>query len=184
MRKLRIAAWAVKEGNVTLSNGLIRVNPNKPTFGSLMLIEDVATISGGFITQRNKTGFIVGQVAQLEAIIKAKGLKAGDDFNEKMGEAYKIVTIEMVESATPEGRGFKAKINPTTNEALTKDGEAIFWRRQVVPESSAEVDVLIDHDGKGESNQGTPRDSHQYAGLNQEEIAEFSGAAKLQQRGK
>lgn len=182
MSKLRIGKWDTsKPANVTKSNGLVRINPNKPEFGSMMVIEDVVSIGGGFIRKRNKIGFIVGTVADLEDIIKTHNLKEGDDFCEKVGP-HRIVTDEKLESETPEGRAYKEKINPRTNEPLTLGGEKIFWRRYVVPENSLEQDHLIQHDN--DQSMGNVRGEQHYEHVNQDEIEEFKKAASIQRSGK
>lgn len=182
MTTLRIGKWdGSKAANVTRKNGLIRVNPNKPDFGSMMLIEDVVGINGGFIRKRNKTGFIVGTIADLETVIDRFGLKEGDNFCEKVGP-HRIVTDERLESETPEGRAYKEKINPRNNEPLTLGGEKIFWRRYVVPENSPEQDHLIQHDN--DQSIGTVRGEPHYEHVNQDEVQEFKKAASAQKPGK
>lgn len=146
MAKLRIAKWEAKEGNTLTANGLIRVNPNKPEFGSLMLISTSLKLSNSFANVRPKVGFIVGRVTELEGMINEYNLKAGDDFSAKVGEPHKIVTLEKVESEIPENQGYRPKINPTTGEHLTKDGEPIYWKTEVVAEGSDVHDVYLQHD--------------------------------------
>lgn len=159
--KLKVSKWEAKAGNELAANGLIRINPNKPNYGSLMLIAVVATLSNGFMNVKNKVGFIVGEVKNLEALISNFGLKEGDDYSAKVSPS-RIVTLEKVESEVPEGQGYRAKINPQTNEQLTKDGEAIFWKTEVVAEGSDILDTYLTHD----------REPAQDAA-----IKEFSGAA-------
>jgi hypothetical protein len=143
--KLRVAKWEAKDGNELSANGLIRLNPNKPEFGSLMLISSTITLSGGFANRRNKVGFIVGNVEDLEAMIKEYNLREGSDYSQAVAP-HRIVTQELVESEVPENRGYREKINPTTNEVLTKDGEPIYWKTEVVSEGSDIQDTLIQHD--------------------------------------
>lgn len=182
MRNLRVGQWQVKDTNVLAGNGLIRINPNKPGFGSIMLVEDVVDVSGGgFARKRNKTGFITGTITDLEAIIHQYGLKVNDNFNEKVGKEFKIVTHEMLENQAPEGRSFKAKINPRTGEALVSQGQKIFWRRFVVEANSPETDILIQHDNVQSTGK---RGEQHYEGLNEEAAKEFKAAASKQVAGK
>lgn len=160
--KLSISKWEAKAGNELTANGLIRVNPNKREFGSLMLITVVSAISNGFLNVKNKVGFIVGRVADLENMIKAYDLREGDDFSKKVAP-HRIVTLEKLESELDDTRGWKEKMNPSTGEILTKDGETIMWRTEVVPEGSDTYDSFIKHDTV------TAED---------EAVKEFSGAAE------
>jgi len=143
--KLKVSKWEEKAGNELTANGLIRVNPNKPEFGSLMLISTVAALSNGFMNVKNKVGFIVGRVADLTNMIKEYGLKDGDDFSTKVAP-HRIVTLEKLESEIPENQGFREKINPSTGEVLTKNGESIYWKTEVVAEGSDVQDTYIKHD--------------------------------------
>lgn len=143
--KLTVAKWEQKEGNQLTSNGLIRVNPNKPEYGSLILLHVAMSISNGFANKRTKVGFITGAVDDLKDMITSFGLKEGSDFSEKVAP-HKIVTIEKVESEVPENQGFREKINPTTGEVLTKNGESIYWKTEVIAEGLDTHDELIQHD--------------------------------------
>jgi len=144
--KLRVAKWdTTKEGNETTPDGLIRVNPNKPDFGSIMLINTGITLTGGFANKRTKVGFVVGSVEDLQDMIKEYTLKDGVDFSVASGVDHKIVTTELVESAVPENRGYSPKINPETKEELFHGEERIFRRTDVVLSSDLQTDVLLQH---------------------------------------
>jgi hypothetical protein len=142
-----VAKWLEKDGANTLTaKDLIRVNDNKPEFGSLMLVTpNVVTINNGFMNKRNKVGFITGRVEDLKEVIKHHKLKEGTDYSEKFG-AHHIVTLELLKSKVPENQGYREKINPTTGEILTKNGEDIYWKTEVVSEGSDVKDALISHD--------------------------------------
>lgn len=143
--KLSISKWTEKAGNELTANGLVRINPNKPEYGSIMLIATVATLTNGFMNLKNKVGFAVGQVKDLENLISQFNLKDGDDYSAKVAP-HKIVTLELLESQVPENKGYREKINPSTGEILTKNGEAIYWKTEVVPEGSDLIDTYISHD--------------------------------------
>ena len=146
MAKLRVAKWQEKPGNKLTSNGLIRINSNKPEFGSLMLLSTSVTITNGFANPRTKVGFVTGEVEGLENMIAEYGLKEGVDFSQAVGP-HRIVTLEMVESEMTENDlGYREKINPDTGETLTKDGETIYWKTEVVSEGSDIYDKLVAHD--------------------------------------
>ena len=146
--KCIVTKWNEKEGNTLVANGLIRVNSNKPEFGSLMLMAVVVTLSNGFLNKRNKVGFVVGNIEDLEGVIAEYKLKEGTDYSVAVAP-HNIVTLELLESLTPENQGYREKINPTTGEVLTKNGEAIMWKTQVVPEGSDIAETLIQHDVEG-----------------------------------
>ena len=146
--KCLVTKWNEKEGNELTANGLIRINPNKTEFGSLMLMATVVSLSSGFLNKRNKVGFVVGSIEDLEAVIGEYKLKEGTDYSVAVSP-HKIVTLERLESETPENQGFREKINPTTGEILTKNGETIMWKTEVVSESSDVVETLIQHDVAG-----------------------------------
>jgi len=145
--KLTVAKWEAKNGNELTANGLIRVNPNKPEYGSLMLIAVVTALSNGFMNIKNKVGFVVGRVKDLEALITNFGLKAGDDYSAKVSP-HRIITSELLESEVEAKglKGYREKINPTTGEVLTKDGETIMWKNEVIPIGSDIQDAYIKHD--------------------------------------
>lgn len=146
MSKLRVAKWQEKEGNQLTSNGLIRVNSNKPEFGSLMLITSSVTITGGFANTRNKVGFITGEVEGLKQMISEYNLREGVDFSQAVAP-HRIVTLEKVESEMTEADlGYRLKINPDSGETLTKGGEDIYWKTEVVAEGSDIQDKLVQHD--------------------------------------
>ena len=140
-----VSKWNEKEGNELALNGLVRINPNKPEFGSLMVINNSMTVNNGFVNNRSKVGFITGEVTILETMIDQFNLKEGTDFSVAVGP-HKIVTLEKLESDVPENQGYREKINPSTEEALTKDGESIYWKTEVVSEASDLTDTLIQHD--------------------------------------
>jgi hypothetical protein len=72
-------------------------------------------------------------------------LKAGVDFS-ALVSPHRIVVIEKVESKRDSEFGYSEKINPSTGEVLTKDGEPIYRKTEVVAEGSDIVDILITHD--------------------------------------
>jgi len=143
--KCVVTKWNEKEGNELTANGLIRINSNKPEFGSLMLMSTVVTLSNGFLNKRNKVGFIVGSIEDLEATIAEYKLREGSDYSVAVAP-HRIVTLEKLESELGEELGYREKINPTTGEVLKKNGETIMWKTEVVPEGSDITDRLIQHD--------------------------------------
>jgi len=148
--KLTVTKWKEQEDAELSADGLIRINPNKPEFGSIMLIAPVITLSNGFMNKRNKVGFVVGELEDLEGVIAEKGIKEGTDWSVAVGP-HRIVTLEKVESDVPLDKngtksGYREKINPSTEETLTKYGETIYWKTEVVAEGSDIKDETIQHD--------------------------------------
>jgi hypothetical protein len=144
--KCLVTKWNEKEGNTLTENKMIRINDNKPEFGSLMLISPVTELSpGGFLNKRNKVGFIVGRVEDLEATLTEFKLTDGTDFSVAVAP-HRIVTLEKLESQVQENEYYREKINPSTGEILKKDGDTIMWRTEVVAEGSDIVEVKITHD--------------------------------------
>jgi hypothetical protein len=147
--KLVIAEFKEKEGNELLCNGLIRINPNKNEYASLMLIDASIKINNGFLNDVNKVGFVTGRTDVLKKLVERADLKPGDNFSEKVFDA-KIVTIEKIEDEVDSETdfGFRIKINPSTQCALQHDKKDIYWKRVVVAESSSEKDVTIEKNGE------------------------------------
>jgi hypothetical protein len=137
-----LSTWEEKEGNHLTADNLIRINPNKPRFGSLMLIAEDFMLNGGFLGKRKRIGFVVSEVSMLKTIIKHFNLVEGVNFSETVAP-HRIVVIEKLESEAPVNKGFNEKINPSTRELLLRDGEKIMWKTEVVPESSDIQDILI-----------------------------------------
>ena len=63
-----------------------------------------------------------------------------------MVSPHRIATLEVLETEVGEELGYSEKINPSTGEVLSKNGEVIFRKTLVVAEGSDIVDVLISHD--------------------------------------
>jgi hypothetical protein len=143
--KIKVTKWNAKEGDTYAANGLIRINANKPEYGSLMLMATTVVITSGFANARNKVAFINGEVAQLETMISEYNLREGVDFSLAVGP-HRIVTLEKVESELGDELGYSVKINPTTGEILTKNGEPIYRKTEIVAEGSDIVDTVITFD--------------------------------------
>jgi hypothetical protein len=144
--KCIVSKWQEKEGNELTANDLVRVNSNKPEFGSLMLISQSVSLSSGFLNKRNIVGFVTGRVEDLKEVIKSFNLKEGTDYSVAVGP-HRIVTLEKMESElTDADLGFRDKINPTTGEVLKKNGSSIQWKTEVVAEGSDLSDRYIEHD--------------------------------------
>lgn len=143
--KCIVSKWVEKEGNQLTADNLIRINPKKPRYGSLKLISEVFVLTDGFLNRKNRIGFIVGEVSILKTLIERFNLKEGTDYSEAV-TPHRIVVIEKLKSDTPENKGFREKINPSTNELLFKNGEQIMWKTEVVLEDDKRKDISIKHD--------------------------------------
>ena len=126
-------------------DGLVRVNPNKPEYGSIMLMAVVMTVNNNFLNARNRVAFVTGELHELETMINEYGLEEGSDFNEAAGP-HRIVVLEKVQSEVGEEKGYSEKINPSTGQILSKDGEVIYRKTLLVVYGSDIIDLTIDHD--------------------------------------
>jgi hypothetical protein len=144
--KLSVTKWKQKEDATYSEDGLIRLNTNKPEYGSLMLSTTVVTINNNFLNKSRRVGFITGKVEDIEDIILTNNLTDGSDFSKEVSP-HRIITLEKVESEmTEDHKGFSEEINPSTGEVLSKEGQVIFRRTMVVSEGSDLVDTLVSHD--------------------------------------
>lgn len=96
----------------------------------------------GVLSTINKVGFITGRLEELESIVKKFNLKEGDDFSTK---AFPV-KILIVETTTPDYEGRDKKVNPTTGEVLTYNGDPIYRYTTVVPVGSQQEDSFLMHD--------------------------------------
>lgn len=132
----KVAKFVAKEGENYLQNGIIRVNPNKPKYGSIMVVEEKTVLTAGFLNKKTRVGFITGKLSDLESL----GYKEGQTV------PYKILVSELLESEVPENSGYRNKINPQTDEILGKGDDYIMWKTVVVDENSTETDHFVAHD--------------------------------------
>jgi len=146
--QILIAQWDEKKGQNTITDDkLIRINDNKPEYGSMMVTHKTREFGmGGFTNPKTRVAFIAGTVEDLKVMIKENKLVAGSNFSDAFGD-HKIIAVEKLESEVGPKDGFSEKINPTTGEILTKDDEKIMRRTYLVPTANENlVDVLIEHD--------------------------------------
>jgi hypothetical protein len=144
--KLKVAKWQEKSGSKLEAEGLIRRNSNKPEYGSLMLTANTVAVNKGYLNFKTKIGFITAKVEDLMKLIENKKLSEGSDFSALVAP-HRIVTLEKVSSEmTDDDRGYTPKINPSTGEILTRGGETIFRKTEVVEQGSDVIDLLVSHD--------------------------------------
>jgi len=143
--KLKVTKWNTKEGSEYAADGLIRINSNKPEYGSLMLMATTVAITNGYLNSKNRIGFVTAKVEELEATISENKLKEGSDFSALVAP-HRIVILEKVASElTDEDMGYSEKVNPSTGEVLKRNGETIFRKTEVVEDGSDIVDVMVSH---------------------------------------
>jgi hypothetical protein len=143
--KLNVTKWKEKVDTEYSEDGLIRKNTLKPLYGSMILTAEEITIKDGFVNSRKKIGFITGKYDELVTMITKYGLIEGTNFSVAVAP-HRIVVLERVESELNGELGFTEKINPSTKQILSKDGEPIYRKTEVVEEGSDIVDILISHD--------------------------------------
>jgi hypothetical protein len=144
--KLIVTKWKQKEDSKLEADGLIRRNSNKPEYGSLMVTARVVIVKKGYMNTANRIGFITATVNELMDLIEDKGLYAGADFSELVSPHKIVVTEKVYSELTEDDKGFVEKKNPSTNQILSKDGEVIYRKTDVVEEGSDMVDRLLTHD--------------------------------------
>ncbi len=143
--KLIVTKWKEKPDTEYFEDGLIRKNTLKPLYGSMILVAEEIVISNGFVNSRKKIGFITGKYDELVTMIDKYNLVDGVNFSTVVAP-HRIVVLERVESELNGELGFNEKINPTSKQILSKDGEPIYRKTEVVEEGSDIVDILISHD--------------------------------------
>jgi hypothetical protein len=155
-KPLNIVHWIPKEGDKYVADQMIRLSSGNPEFGSIMLLQVVPVIRNGFLNMRNRIGFITGDVKELTKFLAENNLKYGDNFNSVVEVPHKIISIEKLESEVGEKDGYRNKINPSTKEELTFEGEQIVWRTKVVPDRPENMDIHLNHD---QTTMSAPYDS-------------------------
>jgi len=128
----------------TESNGIIGVNPKKPEFGSIQLATTTRSF-GGFMNKSRTVHFLSGRVEELKELVDEFSLSVGDDFSKKVQPSRLIVK----ESVTPFYDGQDAKINPTSGEVVTFQGEDIYRETALVGATSLEMDSKLSNDKVG-----------------------------------
>jgi len=142
---IKVTRWKEKPDVEYVADGLVRINPNKPEYGSIMLMALVVTVNENFLNNRHRVAFVTGEVDDLKEMVQEYELVDGDDFNEKFGP-HRIVVLEKVQSEIGEEKGYSEKKNPSTDQILSKDGEVICRKTLLVAEGSDIIDVLVSHD--------------------------------------
>ena len=164
-KEITVTAFPQDDGVELRKNGLIRINANKPDFGSLMLRQDRRIISGTFLNATSVVCFITSTVEALEELVDDNGLVPGSNYNQKVADAP--IKLIIKESVVPFYEGQTPKINPTTGEVLLLDSDPIY--RQVFPEplNSEQQDELVKHTQVGEVQEGfVAADAHAEAVVN------------------
>ena len=143
--KHKVTEWKKKEDASYSDDMLIRLNTNKPEYGSIMLVATVISIVGTYMNKRNRIAFVTSKVDDLQDLIEEYHLIAGSDFSAEVAP-HRIVVLELLESEVGDELGYSEKVNPSTGEVLSKDGQVIFRKTQLVAEGSDIVDITITHD--------------------------------------
>ena len=133
----------------------IRSTKNKEGFSSLMLRQKVdvkpnltsVLLGGSNFENKGKIAFHTIS----DDVLDDLNIKEGDDLSEVLGRELRIKIEEFTESelaSIENTKGFRVKINPSTNESLTKDGELIYMKTSLIDilEDSSK-DRRIKHNG-------------------------------------
>lgn len=138
---LTIVTFQEKEGITLLNEGVIRVNPEKPEYGSIMVKGSPqvksSTFETGFFSVEERIAFMAGRVDDLKKL----NLKPGDNLEDVLKIPLKIVRTESISEKV----GMQPVINPTTNETVkTPSGDVIYRIDEIYPEASAKVDIILE----------------------------------------
>lgn len=127
---LKVKVVADEQGNV------VRVNPDKPDYGSIMLSQLVFAQSTGFMNQRNRVAFIAGKIEDLNAYVEAYGLTPGKELPGR---------IHVVESFTPHYEGQQPKLNPQNGRVMLYD-DAQVYQKSFYDETGTKMDQFLTAD--------------------------------------
>lgn len=97
------------------TGNVITVNVNKPEYGTIRLDQKTVSMENGFLNKTNRTVFIGGTVEDLTSM----------NYKDQQVIAGKIIRKE---SFTPFFEGQSPKINPSTQEIITKDDKPVYMQ--------------------------------------------------------
>jgi len=122
---------------------IITINGNNPEWGFIMLRSNVMSITpNGFRNEEKRVGRYIARVEDLVKDVETFKLKEGDDFGKKVFPV-KLVIKEQTE---PFYDGQEPKINPSSGEVITHNGQEIYRNTFVQPLDSAEPDTVLSID--------------------------------------
>ena len=122
---------------------IITINGNNPEWGFIMLRSTFMSITpNGFRNEEKRVGRYMARIEDLVKDVENFNLKEGDDFGRKVFPV-KLVVKEQTE---PFYEGQEPKINPSTDEVITHNGQEIYRNTFVQPLDSAEPDALLSID--------------------------------------
>lgn len=122
---------------------IITINGNNPEWGFIMLRSNVMSITpNGFRNEEKRVGRYIARVEDLVKDIETFKLKEGDNFSNKVFPV-KLVIKEQLE---PFYDGQEPKINPSSGEVVTHQGQEIYRNTFVQPLDTAETDVVLSID--------------------------------------
>lgn len=124
--------------------GVIAVNPNKPEFGNIQLRETSFDITSSFSRVNKSVHFLPGRVEDLKLFVQEYNLTPGCDLNQKRSAKGEFaLKIKITENTTPSYDSQEAKINPTTGEVITHEGQPVYRHSSLVALSDYTGDELL-----------------------------------------
>lgn len=110
-------------------------------YGSIMLRQEKLVIAPGtnIMNIQPRTAQFAGRIENLEKMVQEYGLKEGDNFSKKVTDVELIVE----ESHEPFYEGQEPKINPSTGEVVTSDGQEVYRQTFIKPKSEEANDKLL-----------------------------------------
>lgn len=101
----------------TETGEVVRQNPNKPDYGSIMLEQIAFTYRNNFLNKRRKVGFIVSNMEDLHEYVEVLNLKPGAELPGN---------LVVIEQYVPHYDEQKPKINPTNGNAVLVNGAMVY----------------------------------------------------------
>jgi hypothetical protein len=132
----KVAQVSEKVSTDRIVDGIIVTNVAKPEYGSIAFEEIAFVMTGSFMNQQKRVAFISAEVEVLQNFVKENNLKVGSKL-----PGRKIVVKESTE---PFYNGQSPKVNPTSGEVVTYNGNPIYRNSYVG--SVQELDELLTSD--------------------------------------
>ncbi len=100
--------------------------------------EEANLFATGFVSEKKKVAFKTGQLETMRALVKTHKLEAGAEM-----PGAKIIIRE---STTPFYEGQNPKMNPTTEEVVTVNGQPVYREGVLLPSNDSETDSYVTAD--------------------------------------
>lgn len=127
---------------------IITISGKNKEFGSIMLRQEKLVLSPGsnIANIQARVAHFAGTLENLESIVENFNLKEGDNFN-------KIMPVDLVveEQTEPFYDGQDPKINPSTGEIVTHNGQEVYRSTFIAQKGEERTDQLLRTDPSEET---------------------------------